>query len=135
MPRRSGLVMLVSCLGLAAVPAQATQYDIKEMTPAIQQALDARKARHSELRHLKSEGLLGEDNQGFVKVLTDDPMAQELARAENANRQVIYEAIVEQHQLGPEGLTQVKATFAEVQRDKAQAGVAIQLPSGEWVKK
>lgn len=135
MPRMSRFVMLVSCLGLATVTAQATPYDIKEMTPAIQQVLDARKARHSELRRLKSEGLLGEDNQGFVKVLADDPMAQELARAENTDRQVIYEAIVEQHQLGSEGLAQVKAAFAEVQREKAQAGVSIQLPSGEWVKK
>jgi uncharacterized protein YdbL (DUF1318 family) len=108
--------MLVGCLGLAAVTAQATEYDIKEMTPAIRQALEARTARHSELRRLKSQGLLGEDNQGFVKVLADDPMAQELTRAENADRQVIYEAIVQQHQLGPEGRAQVNLeTIAKYQ--------------------
>jgi uncharacterized protein YdbL (DUF1318 family) len=111
------------------------QYDIKEMTPEIQQALDARKARFSQLRALKNQGLIGENNQGLVEALGGDASAQALVQAENADRTLIYEAIVEQHQLGAAGLEQVKAAFAEVQRDKAQAGDSIQLPSGAWSSK
>lgn len=135
MPRLYRSMMLVSCLAIAPVTAHAAQYDIKEMTPAIQQALEARQARYAELRRLKSEGKLGEDNQGFVKALSDDGQAQQLAQAENNDRQVIYQAIVEQNRLGADGPALVQAVFAEVQREKAQPGDSIQLPSGEWVKK
>lgn len=115
--------------------AFAENYDIREMTPQIQQALQNRQARFSELQALKAQGVLGENNQGLISVLGNAGNAQGVARAENSDRSLIYEAIVSQNNLGASNLPKVKSVFAEVQREKARSGDMIQQPSGEWVRK
>lgn len=132
----AALVLVGAALaGLPAVPAAAANYDLKEITPAVQRALDGRKSRYDELRRLKSQGAVGETNQGLVEVRANAPGAAEQVEAENRDRLVIYQAIVDQNQLGPQGLDLVKAAFAEVQREKAQPGDPIQSLSGEWTRK
>ncbi len=128
-------LLLVLTLMSGTTVTAAPNYDIKEMTPAVTQALEGRKSRFRELQNLKTQGILGEDNQGFVKVLQSAPNAENIANAENANRKVIYQTIVEQNQLGPAGITQVRAAFAETQRERARPGDSIQEASGQWVKK
>ena len=113
----------------------AAEYDIKEMTPEIQNALNGRQARYGQLQELKASGVLGENNQGLVKVLKEIPGANEVTSAENADRQVIYNAIAEQNGLGAAGLPKIQQVFAEVQREKARSGDFVQLPTGEWIKK
>ena len=71
----------------------------------------------------------------FIEVLKDSPEAAALAGAENQDREVIYQAIAGQNQLGSEGLAKVRSVFAEVQRGKAKPDEFIQLASGEWVQK
>jgi uncharacterized protein YdbL (DUF1318 family) len=58
-----------------------------------------------------------------------------IVASENRDRKVIYQAIVDQNNLGAGGMAQVKLVFGDVQREKARSGDLIQLPSGEWVKK
>ncbi len=111
----------------------ASSYDIKEMTPEIQQSLSGRQARYSQLKQLKASGAIGENNEGYVEALSG--AGNSAASAENSDRRVIYSAIVQQNNLGGSGLSQVQKVFAEVQRDKATAGESIQLASGEWTKK
>ena len=111
----------------------AAQYDIKEMTPAIQQALQNRQARYEQLQTLKAQGILGENNQGFVTALK--PEGGTAAASENQDRQVIYQAIVQQNNLPASGIAQVEAAFASVQREKARPGDSIQTASGQWVQK
>lgn len=123
--------LMVSCLTAPAV--MAASYDIKEMTPAVQSALSGRQARYDQLKQLKAQGAIGENNQGYVEALSG--AGSSVASAENADRRAIYSAIVEQNGLGAAGLGQVQKVFAEVQRDKASSGEPIQLPSGEWTKK
>ncbi len=137
MIRRPAARLIIALIaGLcAATPVLAAGYDLKEITPAVQQALDGRKARYAQLKQLKSQGVVGEDNEGLVKVLKPDPAASQLVDVENRDRLAIYQAIVEQHNLGAAGLVAVKAAFAEVQREKADPGDMIQQLSGEWVKK
>jgi len=110
-------------------------YDIKEMTPAIQQAIQNRQARYNDLQSMKASGVLGENNQGLVSVLQSSAAAETVAKGENADRMVIYQAIVDQNQLGNQNMPQVQTVFADVQRDKARPGDSIQLPSGQWTKK
>ncbi len=128
-------VVCVSLLGAGALPALAASYDLKEITPAVQQAIDQRKARYGELQQLKQAGSIGENNAGLVEALTEASAPTQLAIDENRDRLVIYQAIVEQHSLGPDGLAQVQTAFAAVKRDRAKPGEMIQLPSGDWVKK
>ena len=130
-----GICAFFLALVLVSPRAFAASYDLKEMTPAVKQAIENRKVRYAELEALKRQGSIGEDNQGLVKVLKDLPSSGPVALAENYDREVIYQAIVEQNGLGPEGPDQVHAVFAEVQRGKAQTGDFIQLRTGEWVQK
>lgn len=123
------LLTAVTCAPLV----WAGSYDIKEMTGEIKNALSGRQDRYSQLKQLKSDGAAGENNQGYVEALS--AAAKSVANAENADRRVIYSAIVQQNNLGGSGLAQVQKVFAEVQRDKASPGESIQLASGEWTKK
>ena len=127
------LVLLTFTLGNSALAAQ--NYDLKEKTPEVQQALSNRKARFAELEGYKTRGLIGEGNSGFVEIIDGQDEVGETVAAENRDRKLIYEAIVSQNNLGPAGDAEVKRVFAEVQRGKAKSGDKIQLPSGEWVKK
>ncbi len=110
------------------------KYSIKEMTPAVKQALDGRRDRFSQLRSLKAAGIIGENNQGYVEVLSSDASASGIASQENEDRKLIYQAIAKQN--GLEGaLSTIESAFAQVQRDKAEAGDKIQTQDGAWIKK
>ena len=113
----------------------SANYDIKEMTPEVTQALNGRKARYQELQSAKAKGWIGESNQALVKALKNSSEAFDIVSAENSDRQVIYRTIAEQHHLGAAGLSQVRVAFAETQRDRARPGDFIQDDSGRWTQK
>ena len=113
----------------------AADYDYKTMTPAIEKALKNRQVRYYELQNLKQEGVIGENNKGYVTSLKENAVAPTLAAAENRDRRVLYEALAEQNKLGSTGLLEIQRAFAEVQKEKAGLGDMIQSPSGEWKKK
>jgi uncharacterized protein YdbL (DUF1318 family) len=123
-------VVLTSVLAAAAI---AQGYDIKTMTPEVQAALEARKGRFAELKALKGQGFAGENNRGYVEAMGGGAEAKALVKAENADRKAVYQAIVEQNELGEAALATVEAVFAGVQREKAAAGEKVQDPSGEWI--
>ena len=135
--RRKGMLILLAFFSMAHpfLAAAAQSYDLKEMTPAVEQAIEGRKARFGVLHGFKQQGIVGEGNHGFAEVLGASLEAVPIIQAENQDRLVIYKAIVEQNGLGPSGYDDIQKVFAEVQRGKAQPGELIQRPSGEWVKK
>lgn len=137
MERKSIILFLFLAFSLNSPPFSygEANYDLKEITPAVKEAIENRQARFHDLQPLKAEGVVGEDNQGFVKLLKDSSHVEGLVAAENENRRIIYEAVADQNPLGPAGLSQVQSVFAEVQRGKARPGEWIQLRSGEWVQK
>ena len=112
----------------------AGQYDLKEMTPEVQAALDNRRDRFEELRQFKSQGTIGENNRGYVEVLVNDQGAEGLADAENHDRRVVYTTVEKQNNL-KDALEIIEKVFAQVQREKAQAGDKIQTEDGQWVTK
>ena len=128
------LCSVVMALSLVSA-AFAQAYDIKTMTPEVKAALQARKERFSDLKALKTKGVVGENDHGYVQALGGGADVKELVNAENANRKAVYQAIVEQNELGDAALATVESVFAGVQRDKAVAGEKIQEPSGTWVTK
>ncbi|MBF0483935.1 MAG: DUF1318 domain-containing protein [Candidatus Omnitrophica bacterium] len=119
-----GLILTFTNLTFAA------QYDLKEMTPEVQQALNNRKARFSELENLKAAGKIGETNQGYVQALGDAASAN-IAEQENADRKVVYQTIASQNGIADQ-ISVVEQVFAQVQKDKAAAGVKIQNEDGSW---
>ena len=125
--------LLIFALVCAAVTAPAaSKYDIKEMTPTVKAALDGRKARFAELKDLKAKGRVGETNRGYVQKLGGDKNVDTVVAAENKDRKAVYEAIVQQNNLGPAALATVETVFAGVQRDKAEPGEKVQDASGRW---
>lgn len=114
--------------------ADAAQYDIKQMTPEVQQALENRRSRFDQLRDLKTQGIVGENNRGYIDVLQGDASAASLAEAENADRKIVYQTIAEQNSLEDQ-LDVIEKVFAQVQRDKAASGDNIQNDSGQWEQK
>ena len=115
--------------------AYAAQYDIKNMTPEVTQAISNRQSRYEELQSSKAAGSVGENNRGYVEVLNGSPEGQSLVSAENNDRRVIYQTIASQNNLGPSDVAIVEGVFGEVQREKARPGESIQNAAGEWVKK
>ena len=110
------------------------QYDIKEMTPEVKAALENRRSRFDQLKEFKARGLVGENNRGYVEVLSYDLAANSVAESENQDRKVIYKAIEVQNNLSG-ALETIEKVFAQVQRDKASPGDKIQTEDGAWVVK
>lgn len=115
--------------------AFAADYNLRQITPAIQQALDGRRERYGLLEQLKDQGKIGEGRDGLVVNLTGDPEADAVADRENHDRNVIYNAIVEQNNLPETEIHTVMRVFAETQRSKAKHRQMIQMDTGQWVPK
>lgn len=135
MKRIINLFILFSMMVSVVPVLRAESYDLKYMTPAVEKAIKSRQARYDEIQSLKAAGAIGENRMGYIEARTGSAAAVSVSSAENADRKVIYEAIVEQNSLAPNALGQVEQTFGAVQRDRAAAGEVVQLPDGQWVRK
>jgi uncharacterized protein YdbL (DUF1318 family) len=87
------------------------------------------------LKELKAKKEIGEDRYGHVSNLSGLPAVQQVVDSENYDRELIYQAIVDQNNLGSGAIETVRSVFAQVRRDKAEKGDKIQMPSGEWIEK
>lgn len=129
--KKQCMMMVLAALMLFGGSLAWAQYEIKDMTPAVRQALDQRRERFEEIKAFKAKGVIGENNQGYLEVLISESRASELARAENYDRLVIYKTIVEQNNLhGAMGT--VEKVFAQVQAGKAASGEMVQTEAGRW---
>jgi uncharacterized protein YdbL (DUF1318 family) len=111
-----------------------SKYSIRQMTPEVSAALENRKARFEQLRELKSQGVVGENNKGYLTVLMEGQGADNVVANENADRKVIYQTIAEQNDL-KDALGTIETVFAQVQRDKAENGDKVQNEDGSWSTK
>lgn len=127
------LFLTVLFFKIPGVFAEA-KYNIKEMTPEVQTALDNRRSRFDQLQALKAKGTMGENNHGYVEALGNDSAAKSLAEAENRDRKFIYKTIEQQNGLS-DAMETIEKVFAQVQREKANAGDKIQNEDGSWAAK
>lgn len=112
----------------------------KTLTPALKKAVEARKARFDEVKKFKKDGLIGEDNEAMLAITPDAKAkspdaaqmkkAEELVKAENADRDTIYKEVAKQNKATkPEDLAKIKTAWARVHRKNSVSGDMIQLPS------
>ena len=128
-------ILMILAAALTPMPARAeAKYSLKEMTPEVSAALEARRARFDNLADLKSKGMVGEDDRGYIKALVSAPDVETVVDAENKDRKLVYTTIAAQNDLAGEMAT-IEKVFAEVQRDKAKPGEKIQDTNGQWVTK
>jgi len=122
-------------------PSQGRTVDvtprIDTRSPEVRKATESRRQRRPELREWKSRGCLGETNQGLLVARPGDGCGGEVAaliRAENADRQVIYDAFMTQNSIPATDTTRVQSAFAKARQERARPNDWIQLDNGQWVR-
>jgi len=90
------------------------------------------KARLPQITRLKAEGVIGENNRGFLELRRQETEAQVLINAENQDRQTVYNAIAEQQNTTPEIVGQLRAAQIVT---RAPTGTWLQNKEGKWFKK
>jgi uncharacterized protein YdbL (DUF1318 family) len=111
---------------------------LNERSPEVQKATEGRRGRRQALREWKTRGCLGETNQGLLVARPGEgcgPEAAALMRAENADRQVIYNAFMQENNIPASDKTRVGNAFAKARQERSRPNDWIQLESGQWVRK
>ncbi len=90
------------------------------------------KARLPVIKALKAKGVLGENNKGYLEFLKGNKENEEVIKAENADRQIVYKAIAKQQGAKAEVVGKRRALQIA---EKAKPGEWIQGESGSWSEK
>lgn len=98
-------------------------------------AISRRQGRFGEIKSLKSQGAIGEDNQGHIANLSGDPSIQAIVDAENKDREVIYKDQLKAKGYSDDAIGEIRKAAAELYRERAEKGERIQAPSDEWITK
>lgn len=93
---------------------------------------DRMMARLPVINDLKTKGVVGENNQGFLEFRTGDRAQAAVIDAENQDRRAVYEAIAARQNTTPEFVGQARA--AQI-ASREPAGTWIQDSSGTWSRK
>jgi hypothetical protein len=75
------------------------------------------------IKELKSQGIVGEDNAGFLQFVGDKKVSAEVVAAENKDRLTVYKAIAKQ-----------QGTTAELVGKRRALQISKRAESGEWVQ-
>ncbi len=118
---RYSFVLLLLCSFLLAVPA-AHADSIR----------DRMAARIPEINALKNQGIIGEDNMGFLQYRTEEKPQSELIVSENKDRDTVYNAIAKSQGAS---LLLVKQSRAKMIAKNGPSGHWYQKPDGSWYKK
>ena len=114
------LIMLTGVMGNALVFADSQA--IKERM----------KSRLPEILTLKSQGVVGENNKGFLEFVGDRKTGEQLVNDENNDRRQVYEAIAQQTGSTVDAVGQRRAIQIA---GSANAGDQLQDSSGNWYQK
>ena len=110
--------------------------------PAIRAIIQSRAQRLPQLQPFKSSGVIGENNQALVEVRQLDSLdlkqraeVQRLAKAENADRERMFQEIAAATGVDASQIPKIRTTYAETLRQNASPGEWIQTPDGAWKQK
>ena len=90
------------------------------------------KARLSQIDTFKQQGVIGETNRGYLKLLKSNAQAKSLVDAENKDRKLIYAAIAKQQKVSVDLVEKRRAMMIA---RRAVRGVMLQDANGKWYKK
>lgn len=89
-------------------------------------------ARLPVINELKTQGLLGENNQGLLEFRTGQKPQADVIDAENQDRREVYKAIAGRQNTTPEFVGQARAAQIAA---KESPGVWVQGADGAWTQK
>ena len=84
------------------------------------------------INKLKDQGIVGENNSGFLEFIGNRKESADVVEAENADRKTVYEAIAKKQGTTPEVVGKHRAVQIA---DKAGAGEWLQDDNGKWYQK
>jgi uncharacterized protein YdbL (DUF1318 family) len=93
---------------------------------------DRMKARLPVIDSLKSKGIVGENRQGYLEFIKGKTGSEDVVRAENADRALVYQAIAKQQKTTPELVGKRRALQLA---DIAKPGEWLQDGNGKWYQK
>ena len=107
--------------------AYAQEEHERNFSPDVREAIERRKARREDLYAQESEGVLGENAQGFVVVR--DPSAVDsktaaMVEEENKDRRIIYQHVAQKNEAG---LDDTGRVFAKRIQEKAPSSTPIEV--------
>jgi uncharacterized protein YdbL (DUF1318 family) len=113
-------VLLIVCLIVSSqfVCAAGIKERMKQRLPAI--------------ADLKSKGIIGENNKGYLGFITGKRVQEEVVAAENKDRKKVYEHFAKQQNTTIDVVEKVQA---KRKADKAKPGQFYQNNTGKWIKK
>ncbi|GAB4321989.1 MAG: hypothetical protein Kow0059_16920 [Candidatus Sumerlaeia bacterium] len=139
--RRGGLSIFSSAW---ADEQSDNEFGVKDWTPLMRKIADSRKARFDDIKKLKKEGKIGENNKAMLEIppkakpedlKPDSPQAQEwkkiedLVKQENDDREKLYKEVAKQYKTTrPEDLEKIALGWAREFRARAESGEWIQAP-------
>lgn len=106
-------------------------------------ALQRTSFNKDDIDQFKAQGVLGENNQGEITLLSSEqvapdqlPFVESLVQEENADRDIVMRRVIETNEkLSEKDWPRVKKMFAALNRDKASLGHMVQSDDGKWTKK
>jgi uncharacterized protein YdbL (DUF1318 family) len=81
---------------------------------------------------LKTKGIIGENNRGYLGYVTGNRVMEDVIAAENADRKIVYEIFAKQQNTS---LDVVETVQGARKAEKANPGEFYQNREGQWVKK
>ena len=90
------------------------------------------KARQPKIIALKADGIIGENNRGYLEYRGEKEPRKGLMETENHDREIVYNAIAKQQNTNAENVGRRRA--AQI-AEKAPAGTWLQNAKGEWYRK
>ena len=90
------------------------------------------KSRLPAISQLKSAGIVGENNRGYLGFVTSEKKEVSLVNAENSDRKKVYSAIAKQQGTSDDLVGQRRAKQIA---SRAKSGEWLQDDSGKWYKK
>jgi len=81
---------------------------------------------------LKTKGIIGEDNRGYLGFVAGSRVMEEVIAAENSDRRAVYEIFAKQQNTS---LDVVESVQGARKAEKANPGEFYQNRDGQWVKK
>jgi uncharacterized protein YdbL (DUF1318 family) len=111
---------------------------VESKSPRVVSATEARRARRPTLREWKTRGCVGETNLGLVIARPGDGCGSEAAaliRAENADRQIIYDAFLLENNIPATDRPRVQSAFARARQERSRTNDWVQQEDGQWARK
>ena len=106
-------ILLILLIGFLIAGTAATADDIKTRM----------KNRLPEIIELKAQGIVGENNQGYLEFVGGQKAKPDVVTAENEDRKIVYEAIAKQ-----------QGTTAELVGKRRALQIAQKAGPGEWIQ-